>query len=109
MVIMPPTTTMASGRCVCAPMRVDKRRRQQAEDGRQGGHHHRPHPLFGPLHDRVVAAAMPWPRSWLKYEIISRPSMMATPNMRDEADRGRDAEVACPSAAGPRCRPSTAR
>ena len=49
--------------------------------------------LLGPLHDGLAQRQRPGARSWLKYETSSRPSMMATPKMRDEADRRRDAEV----------------
>ena len=78
---MPPTTTMASGRCDSRADPGREGRRQQAEDGRQGRHRHRPHQLLRALRGSPRAAAAPAARSALNDETSSSPFMMATPRI----------------------------
>ncbi len=58
-VVIPPTTTIASGFWACEPIEGRKRAGEQTQDRRQRGHGHGPQPQLG---SRVTASPHTGPR-----------------------------------------------
>ena len=90
---MPPTTTVASGRCTWLPMPVETRGRQQADAGGERGHQHRPHALLGGVVHRLDRC----PCRCAPHLVVIGDDQDAVHHrhaeQRHEADGGRDAEI----------------
>jgi hypothetical protein len=62
---MPPTTTVASGRCTWLPMPCEMAAGNRPMQADKRGHQHRPHPLLGGVEHRLEPHALRHP-DWLK-------------------------------------------